>query len=139
MIFYTFLVYLQILLQNYSTNQCLVMHWLKHKCTLFISSRCLTCNQKIRPATRAYFQLLRRASAFGRGLHFALRAKTGLIMLFWPILGHFWCPVVTLITFSSNLMQYIFFLNLKKYIFECCNLTRALQSSPLQNPGGGVH
>ena len=22
--------------------------------------------------------------------------------LFWPILGHFWCPVVTLLLFSSN-------------------------------------
>ena len=31
MIFHTFLVYLQILFQNYGTNQCLVMHWLKHK------------------------------------------------------------------------------------------------------------
>ena len=31
-IFITFLVFLQILLQNYGTNQCLVMHWLKHKC-----------------------------------------------------------------------------------------------------------
>ena len=31
MIFHTFLVYLQILLQNYGTNQCIVMHWLKHK------------------------------------------------------------------------------------------------------------
>ena len=25
-----------------------------------------------------------------------------LMMLFWPILDHFWCPVVTLITFSSR-------------------------------------
>ena len=24
-------------------------------------------------------------------------------MLFWPILGHFWCSVVPLVTFSSNL------------------------------------
>ena len=34
---------------------------------------------------------------------FALRAKTELIMLFWPIFGNFWCPVVTSVTFSSNL------------------------------------
>ena len=34
---------------------------------------------------------------------FALWAKKELIMLFWPILGHFWCPIVTLVTFSSNL------------------------------------
>ena len=33
---------------------------------------------------------------------FALRAKEELIMLFWPILGQFWCPVVTLLIFSSN-------------------------------------
>ena len=30
-IFHTFLVYLQILLQTYGTNQCLFKHWLKHK------------------------------------------------------------------------------------------------------------
>ena len=30
------------------------------------------------------------------------RAKKELIMLFWPIFGIFWCPVVTLVTFSSN-------------------------------------
>ena len=24
-------------------------------------------------------------------------------MLFWPNLGHFWCPVVTLVNFSSYL------------------------------------
>ena len=32
----------------------------------------------------------------------ALRTKKDLIMLFWPIFGNFWCPVVTLVTFSSN-------------------------------------
>ena len=32
--FHTFLVYLQILLQNYGTTQCLLKHWLKHKCVL---------------------------------------------------------------------------------------------------------
>ena len=36
---------------------------------------------------------------------FALRGKKDLIMLFWPILGHLWCPVVTLVTFSSNLRE----------------------------------
>ena len=25
-----------------------------------------------------------------------------LIMLLWPILAHFWCPVVTLVTFNIN-------------------------------------
>ena len=37
---------------------------------------------------------------------FALRAKKKLIMLFWPIFGIFWCPVVTLVTFSSNLSNF---------------------------------
>ena len=37
---------------------------------------------------------------------FALRAKKELIMLFWPIFGFFWCPVVTLVTFSSNLKNF---------------------------------
>ena len=27
-------------------------------------------------------------------------------MLFWPILGHLWCPVVTVVTFSSNLRNF---------------------------------
>ena len=31
--------------------------------------------------------------------------KKNLIMLFWPIFGNFSCPVVTLVTFSSNLTQ----------------------------------
>jgi hypothetical protein len=29
-----------------------------------------------------------------------------LIMLFWPIFGDFWCPVITLVTFSSNLSNF---------------------------------
>ena len=33
MIFHTFLVYLQTLLQSYGTNQCIDMHWVKHKCS----------------------------------------------------------------------------------------------------------
>ena len=37
---------------------------------------------------------------------FALPAKKDLIMLFWPILLHVWCPVVTLVTFSSNLSNF---------------------------------
>ena len=27
-------------------------------------------------------------------------------MLPWPILGHFWCPVVTMVTFGSNLTNF---------------------------------
>ena len=34
-----------------------------------------------------------------------LRAKKELIMLFWPIFGISCCPVVTLVTFSSNLRE----------------------------------
>ena len=34
---------------------------------------------------------------------FALLVKTGVFMLFWLTLGHFWCSVVTSVTFSSNL------------------------------------
>ena len=29
--------------------------------------------------------------------------KKELIMLFWPIFDNCWCPVVTLVTFSSNI------------------------------------
>ena len=62
-------------------------------------------NQKIRPATRAYFQLLRRASAFGRGFFYP-SGKKELFMLFCPIFGDFWCSVVTVVTFSSNLNNF---------------------------------
>jgi hypothetical protein len=34
---------------------------------------------------------------------FALRAKKELFIMFWPIFGNLWCPVVTVVTFSSNL------------------------------------
>ena len=37
---------------------------------------------------------------------FALRAKKELFMLFWLTLGHFWCSVVTSVTFSSNLSNF---------------------------------
>ena len=36
---------------------------------------------------------------------FALRAKKEIIMLFWPSLGNIWCPVVTLVTFSTLVFQ----------------------------------
>ena len=39
------------------------------------------------------------AEGFGRG------KKRG-IMLFWPIFGNFWCPVVTIVTVSSNLSNF---------------------------------
>ena len=37
---------------------------------------------------------------------FALSAKKELSMMFWPILGDFWCPVVTVVTFSNNLSNF---------------------------------
>ena len=40
-------------------------------------------------------------------------------MLFWPNLGHFWCPVVTLVTFSCNL-------SLKKKKIKIPNKTQQL-------------
>ena len=36
----------------------------------------------------------------------ALRAKKEVIMLFWPIFGIFLCPVLTLVTFSSNINNF---------------------------------
>ena len=33
-------------------------------------------------------------------------AKKGPIMMFWPILGHFWFSVVALIIFSSKLIKF---------------------------------
>ena len=52
--------------------------------------------------------LLSPAEGFGlwTRLFFALRAKKELIMLCGSILGHFWCPVVTSITFSSNVSNF---------------------------------
>ena len=41
--------------------------------------------------------LLAPAEGFGR---------RQVIMLFWPIFDNFWCPVVTLVTFSSNLSNF---------------------------------
>ena len=46
LIFHTFLVYLQIMLQNYGNNQCLVMHWLKHKCLASLGQIAHRCHLK---------------------------------------------------------------------------------------------
>ena len=56
--------------------------------------------------TLAYFYILRRSSTFGRDI-FALRAKEDLIMLFWSIFSFFWFPLVNLLTFSSNLSNFV--------------------------------
>ena len=61
--------------------------------------------------TRRYSPLRGLTSSSCGGLRpsaeafFALRAKKELIILFWPIFGNFWCPVVTVVTFSSNLRE----------------------------------
>ena len=60
-------------------------------------------------STRRYGPLCGPTSSSCGGLRpsaeafFALWAKKELIILFWPIFGIFWCPVVTLVTFSSNI------------------------------------
>ena len=68
---------------------------LLHNSTIALQNLCNTIDQKIRPATRAYFQLLRRASAFGRGFFFPLGKKRA----YYAVLAHFWQFLVS----SSNL------------------------------------
>ena len=46
---------------------------------------------------RTFNYLLRRASAIGSGF-FCPSGKKGAYFAVWLILGHFWCPVVTLVT-----------------------------------------
>jgi hypothetical protein len=61
-----------------------------------------------------------------------------LMMLFWPIFGNFLCPVVTLVTFGSNLCNFFkdFFAekNAIFLVFQYSNTrrTRFDQSSPVQ-------
>ena len=57
--------------------------------------------QKVRPITWSQFQFLRRALAFGRGF-FCPSGQKGLIMLFQPNQGYFWCSVVTSVTLSRG-------------------------------------
>ena len=64
---------------------------------------CLLLLHKTRRYRYRYASLLLAPAAKA---FFALRAKKELIMLFWPIFGNFWCPVVTLVTFSSNLSNF---------------------------------
>ena len=45
--------------------------------------------------------ILAPAEGIGRRF-FCPLGKKDIIMLFWPIFGNFWCPVVTFVTFSSN-------------------------------------
>ena len=58
----------------------------------------------MQPTTRAYFQLLQRALAFGRGFFWG--GKKRAVLLFRPIFGKFRFLVVTLVNFSSNLNKF---------------------------------
>ena len=42
----------------------------------------------------------------GPRLFFPFGQKKERFMLFWPIFGNFWCPVVTVVLFSSNLSSF---------------------------------
>ena len=52
--------------------------------------------------------LIAPAEGFGLWptLFVALWAKKEINMLFWTIFGNFWCPVVTLVTISSNISNF---------------------------------
>ena len=52
--------------------------------------------------------LLAPADGFGLRprLFLPFGQKKTFFMLFWPIFGNFWCPVVTMVTFSSNLINF---------------------------------
>ena len=50
--------------------------------------------------------LLAPAEGFRRDFFFALWAEKNALILFGPILSHFWCSVVTSITFINNLSNF---------------------------------
>ena len=60
--------------------------------------------------TRRYSQLRGPTSSSCGGLRpwlfLPFGQKIDLIMLFWPNFGNFWCSVVTIVTFSSNLSNF---------------------------------
>ena len=67
------------------------------------------------------------------GLSLCLRLFSGKkspIILFWPILRHFWGSVVPLVTFSNNLNN--FERNLRKFIFFFFNPKKSQQISKIQ-------
>ena len=59
---------------------------------------CSSCGG-LRPSAQAFFP--------------PFRQKKDFLLMFWPILGHFWCSLVTLVTVRSNLSN---FKNYKKII-----------------------
>ena len=62
--------------------------------------------EKLEDTARYAGLLLAPAEGFGRGFFCPLGKKKAFFMLFWPIYGNFWCPVVTVVTFSSNLSNF---------------------------------
>ena len=64
---------------------------------------------KLEDTARYAGLLLAPAEGFGlppRIFFCSLGKRKEFIMLFWPILGNFWCAVVTFVTFSSNLSNF---------------------------------
>ena len=88
-------------------------------------------NKDIIGYTRRYGPLHGPTSSSCGGLHpsaeafFALRATKELFMLFWPIFGNFWCSVVTMVTFSSNLSN-----NNKKNIQKISKIFLKISKNP---------
>ena len=78
------------------------------------------------PAKRAFFQLLRRASALSQGI-FSDPAKKSFLCRIWPIFGHFWCPVVTLVTFCN------LFVTLKRIQKSITNSKRIFKNPTKKN------
>ena len=77
--------------------------------------------------------LLAPAEHFGRGI-FCPLGKKNLIMLFWPIFGNFWCPVVTLVTFNSNLSKFERNHKKTKESKKVPNFFYKFQTNPKKNP-----
>ena len=82
-----------------SSAKCYLLFFNIHKKTYFIPTRrygplrgptSSSCGG-LRPSAESFL-------TFGQ--------KRELIMLFWTIFGNFWCPVVTLVTFSTNLSNF---------------------------------
>ena len=88
-------------------------------------------NKDIIGYTRRYGPLHGPTSSSCGGLHpsaeafFALRATKELFMLFWPIFGNFWCSVVTMVTFSSNISN-----NNKKNIQKISKIFLKISKNP---------
>ena len=72
---------------------------------MFYISRTKKFTNKYRLEDTARYAGLLLAPAEDFGLWLRLVGQE-LIMLFWATLGNFWCPVVTLVTFSSNLSNF---------------------------------